>query len=357
MPSPPPAERRPPGRRGGTLARGRRDRDPRHPPGGRLRRERLLRPLLRHLPPQAANTDGTPFTAVRHTPARVDNLRTAGMLTDNPNAYTPRRLGPEQALTCDQNHSYGPEQYAANDGKADRFVENTDSGRCSGHLFGEPGLVMDYYDGNTVTALWNYAQHFSMSDRSFGTTYGPSTPGAVNLVSGRTQGVYSTDPASGTQTPKRTAKPDAYAVVAPDAQGVGTLVNDPEPAYDDCSGKDHTGKSALAALQGRNIGDLLNDKGVSWGWFQGGFRPSTAWDGKPGHYATCSGTTHANVGGAQVIDYVPHHAPFQYYPSTANPHHLPPRRPPPRSGTPGAPTTPTTSPTSTPPCAPDGCRR
>lgn len=277
--------------------------------------------------PQAANTDGTPFTAARHTPAHVDNLRTAGMLTNNPNAYTPRRLGPEQALTCDQNHSYGPEQYAANDGRADRFVENTDSGRCTGHLFGEPGLVMDYYDGNTVTALWNYAQHFSMSDRSFGTTYGPSTPGAVNLVSGRTQGVYSTDPASGTQTPKRTAKPDAYAVVAPDAQGVGTLVNDPEPAYDDCSGKDHTGKSALAALQGRNIGDLLNDKGVSWGWFQGGFRPSTAWDGKPGHYAKCSGTTHANVGGAQVIDYVPHHAPFQYYPSTANPHHLPPASP------------------------------
>ncbi len=28
---------------------------------------------------------------------------------------------------------------------------------------------MGYYDGNTVTALWNYAQHFAMSDNSFGT--------------------------------------------------------------------------------------------------------------------------------------------------------------------------------------------
>ena len=44
-------------------------------------------------------------------------------------------------------------------------------------LFGEPGLVMDYYDGNTVTGLWNYAQHYSMSDNSFDTNYGPSTPG------------------------------------------------------------------------------------------------------------------------------------------------------------------------------------
>ena len=44
------------------------------------------------------------------------------------------------------------------------------------------GDVMNYYDGNTVTALWNYAQHFAMSDNSFGTTFGPSSPGAINLV-------------------------------------------------------------------------------------------------------------------------------------------------------------------------------
>ena len=48
---------------------------------------------------------------------------------------------------------------------------------------------MGYYDGNTVTALWNYAQHFAMSDNSYGTNFGPSTPGAINLVSGQTNGV------------------------------------------------------------------------------------------------------------------------------------------------------------------------
>ena len=41
---------------------------------------------------------------------------------------------------------------------------------------------MGYYDGNTVTALWNYAQHFAMSDNSYSTTFGPSTPGALNLI-------------------------------------------------------------------------------------------------------------------------------------------------------------------------------
>ncbi|MFE4859973.1 phospholipase C [Streptomyces sp. NPDC056670] len=274
--------------------------------------------------PVAANTDGTKFTPDRRTPKDVNTLRNAGLLTKNPNQYLPKRLTPEQAMTCDQNHSYGPEQYAANGGRADLYVQNTDSGKCSGNLFGEPGLVMDYYDGNTVTAMWNYAQHYSLGDNSFSTTYGPSTPGAVNLVSAQTHGVISTDPASGTEHPEQTATPDPYAVVSPDADGVGTLVNDPEPAYDDCSGKDHTSTSPLAALKGRNIGDLLNRQKVTWGWFQGGFRPSTAWDGEQGHYAKCSGTTHTNVGGAAAIDYSPHHAPFQYYASTSNPHHLPP---------------------------------
>ena len=35
------------------------------------------------------------------------------------------------------------------------------------------GLVMGYYDGNTVTALWEYAQNFAMNDNSYGTQFGP----------------------------------------------------------------------------------------------------------------------------------------------------------------------------------------
>jgi phospholipase C len=274
--------------------------------------------------PKAANTDGTKFTAAKGTPKNIDTLAHAGLLEKNPNLYKPGRLASSQAMTCDQNHSYGPEQYAANGGKADKFVENTEVSKCTG-LFGEPGLVMDYYDGNTVTGLWNYAQHYALSDRSFSSGYGPSSPGAVELVSGQTHGIVSTDPKSSTEDPKQTDKPDPATVASPDAQGVGTMINDPDPAFDDCSDKDHTSTSALGQLKGKNIGDLLNAKDVSWGWFQGGFRPSTAWDGKQGSYAKCSGTTHTNVGGASSVDYSPHHAPFQYYKSTANPHHLPPK--------------------------------
>ncbi len=263
--------------------------------------------------PNAANTDGTPFTAAHGTP-KVNGLDKK-LLTDNPNAYNPKRLTHEQALTCDQNHNYGAEQAAFNGGKMDKFVEKTETDKCTGQpvLFGEPGLVMDYYDGNTVTGMWNYAQNYALNDNSFDTNFGPSTPGALNLISGNTHGVQAVDPV--THEPVS----DAYAVQTPDANGVGTMINDPDPAWDDCSGKNHTSKDNLATMHGRNIGDLLNQRRVTWGWFQGGFRPTGSANG----YAVC-GQTHTNVGGNAVVDYSPHHEPFQYYPSTANPKHLAP---------------------------------
>jgi phospholipase C len=263
--------------------------------------------------PKAANTDGTTFTAKRHTP-RVNGL-TRKLLTDNPNQYDPRRLTHEQALTCDQDHTYGKEQLAVDGGKMDKFVENTEKDTCTGQpiLFGEPGLVMDYYDGNTVTGLWNYAQHYAMSDNNWDTVFGPSSPGAVNLVSGNTHGIYAVDPVTHAKVS------DPYVVQSPDANGVGTMINDPDPAFDDCSDNNHTSKNNLGVMTGRNVGDLLNSRKVTWGWFQGGFRPT----GTAGGYAVC-GATHTNIGGIPVVDYSPHHEPFQYYESTANPKHLPP---------------------------------
>jgi phospholipase C len=265
--------------------------------------------------PHATNPSGEPKFVAKHGTPKVAGL-TNNLLTHNPNSANPTRLDPSQAVTCDQNHNYLPEQKAADGGKNDKFVENTNSGDCTSTSTGEyyrPGLVMDYFDGNTVTALWNYAEHFALSDHSFDTTYGPSTPGALNLASGNTHGVTSIDPKTG----KQTSTPDSYTVIDPNAAGVGTDINDPDPAYDDCSNP----ANAHAAMSGKNIGNLLNAKHVTWGWFQGGFAPSTAAAGT----AVC-GTAHASISGASTADYVPHHEPFQYYKSTANPHHLAPSK-------------------------------
>ncbi|MGI8697121.1 MAG: phospholipase C [Mycobacteriales bacterium] len=247
--------------------------------------------------PKAANPAGQPkFVAKAGTPS-VNGL-TPTLLNHNPNSYQPTRLTRGQALTCDQDHNYGAEQKAFDHGLMDEFPENTDSGDCSATYAGEyyrPGLVMDYYDGNTVTGLWNYAQNFAMSDNSYGTTFGPSTPGALNLVSGQTHGATVS---GGTTT----------------SVANGTVIGDPDSTLDGC------GKGTTAQLSGKNVGDLLNAKNITWGWFQGGFAPtSRAADGTP----VC-GTTHANISGAQITDYSAHHEPFQYYKSTANTKHVAP---------------------------------
>ena len=69
-------------------------------------------------------------------------------------------------------------------------------------------------------------------------------------------------------------------------------------------------------MSGLNVGNLMNAKSMTWGWFQGGFTPSSFSAGR----AIC-GTQHANIAQALQNDYVEHHEPFQYYASTANPNH------------------------------------
>jgi phospholipase C len=264
--------------------------------------------------PKAANTSGSPFYAKPGTP-KINGLTTA-LLTHNPNEYNPQRLSPSQALTCDQNHSYAPEQKAEDSGAMDKFFQNTEEDTCTGQPieFGEPGLGMDYYDGNTVTALWNYAQNYAMSDNNYDTDFGPSTPGALNLVSGDDGGGQAVSPTTG----QLAADPGSVGSV--DSHGLGTVYGDIDPAFDDCSDTSHTSTSPVGVLTGENIGDLLNARHVTWGWFQGGFAPTST---NAAGYEVC-GSAHANIGGSEVTDYVPHHDPFQYYASTANPRHLPP---------------------------------
>ncbi len=267
--------------------------------------------------PVALNPQGEPsFFAHAGTPS-VNGLGTlvggqpeGVLLTGNPNAANPAnganavnpfRLDPTQASTCDQDHNYGPEQKAFDQGLMDLFPLNTGVGEstycASQFAYGKgQGLVMGYFDGNTVTALWNYAQNFAMSDNSYGTTFGPSTPGAVNLVAGNT---YPATPSAA--TPK----------VVPNNAGPGTLVGDLDPTGDVCS----TG-SPTVSLGGQNIGDLLNAKGVAWGSFMGGFDLTAT---NPNGTTGCSRSSPASAAnGGPTKDYIPHHAWFQYYASTAN---------------------------------------
>ena len=267
--------------------------------------------------PVALNPAGEPRFEARDDTPSVNGLGTlvegqpvGELLTDNPNANNPAnganainpfRFDRSQASTCDQDHNYGPEQQAFDMGLMDMFPASVGQGSssfCAAQFaYGKgQGLVMGYFDGNTVTAVWNYAQHFALNDNSYGTTFGPSTPGVLNLVSGTTF--------------KATSTPSSPKVVPTNP---GTLVGDLDPAGDVCSG------SPTVLLSGPSIGDLLTAKGVSWGAFMGGFDLTVT---NPNGTTGCSRSSPATpANGGPTADYIPHHAFFQYFASTANPTH------------------------------------
>ena len=172
----------------------------------------------------------------------------------------------------------------------DKFVESSGIVRegC------DPGQVMGYFDGNTVTALWNYVSIWLLMIIFIAPLLAPKLPGHINLISGQTHG--------------------AIPANIENEVSNGTLIGDDDTLFDDCS------NGTKLYMTGKNIGDLLNNKEITWGWFSGGFKPtSTTDDGK----AVC-GSSHVNIIGNNITDYVVHHEPFQYFKSTANPSHLPP---------------------------------
>jgi phospholipase C len=259
--------------------------------------------------PKAANPAGEPkFTAASGTPTA--DVLTASLLNNNPNltnaangtgVSNPFRLDRSQAATADMKHDYTAEQQAYDGGAADLFPKFTGTaGTGASGAFGTTGLVMGYYDGNTVTGLWNYAQHFAMNDNSYSDQYGPSTPGAINLISGQTNGFV-------------LGKSSFLGEFIDDGQGGKTLIGDIDPTGDVCSSTTDFG-----AFSGKNIGDLLNAKGISWGWFEGGFDLTAS---NPDGSTGCDRTHTSNVTNSAKADYIPHHQPFQYYASTANPSH------------------------------------
>jgi phospholipase C len=187
--------------------------------------------------PYAKNSPGEPpFLALPNTPS-INGLSKA-LLNNNSNLVIPFRMNKEDVKTvasCDNNNTYTAIQKSYNGALMDKFVESNGiiSDNCT------PNQVMGYFDGNTVIALWNYAQHFAMSDNFYSTIIGPSLPGHINLISGQTHGV------SPENIEKEVTK--------------GTLIGDLDSLFDDCSNK------TKITMKGKNIGNLLNENEIEWG--------------------------------------------------------------------------------------------
>ena len=262
--------------------------------------------------PNATNSSPTQthFSSLSNTPS-VNGITTGtGLSTNNTNLVNPFHLDRTDSVKvalCDPNHDYTSLQKSYNGGLMDKFVQ---SSGLSSKKDCDPKLVMGYFDGNTVTALWNYAQHFAMSDNFYSSNIDPSLPGHLNLISGQTHGAMPLNVQSNVAN--------------------GTVIGDPDSVYDGCSTK----AKKIAMVQGKNIGDFMNEKDVRWGWFQGGFKPSEkipittnnigSNSSSNNNIKVICGSAHTNIAGKNVTDYVVHHEPFQYYRTTTNPLHLPP---------------------------------
>ena len=204
---------------------------------------------------------------------------------------------------------------------------------------------MDYYDGNTVTALWNYAQHFAMSDNSYGTTFGGTALGHLNIVSGDTGGVdmsnvRQADDLHAERTERRA-----------DARRPGRLLADQQRQsvlgrlLDQGVGGDDRYEHRRRAERRRDLVGLLQGRVPSHDDVRPGDRGnpaderlhsprvrerrrSTSRSRTPPTSGLCNSdhAIGAALGGTGQYgynnDYSHNQEPFQFYASTANPHHL-----------------------------------
>ncbi|MBI1743937.1 acid phosphatase [Candidatus Acetothermia bacterium] len=173
------------------------------------------------------------------------------------------RFVPPDQTTGDLIHRFYQEQYQINGGKMNKFVTWSDNG----------GLVMGYYDG-TQLPLGKLAQQYTLADNFFHAAFGGSflnhfwlicacTPRWPNAPADKVAQLNS----NGVLVKDGTVTPDGYAV------NTSYPINQPHPA-------NITDSTQLLPQQTMpTIGDRLDEKGISWAWYSGGWNDALA--GKP----------------------------------------------------------------------------
>ena len=167
--------------------------------------------------------------------------------------------------TGDMVHRFYQEQLQIDGGQMDRWVAWTDAG----------GLVMGYYDGTNMPE-GQLAQQYTLADNFFHGAFGGSFLNHFFLVC-----------ACAPQWPDAPASivaqlgPDGSLIkdgqVTPDGYAVNTsyTINTPHPAT-------VTDPAMLVPEQSMpTIGDRLNDAGVSWAWYSGGWNDAVAGNPDP----------------------------------------------------------------------------
>ena len=211
--------------------------------------------------------DGKPYDKL--PPVLNTNLRPAQVDArfpqDLPNKpFRAESYAPLSQTTGDAWHRYYQEQMQIDGGKMDRFVAFSDAG----------SLPMSTYDG-APTPLWAYAKNYALLDHFHHAAFGGSFLNHFYLVCACAPR-YENAPADIVAQVDEHGAMVKDGSVTPDGFAVNTMfpLNGPRPA-------NTTDLSKLLPLQTLpTIGDRLDEKGVDWAWYSGGWDGAAA--GKPG---------------------------------------------------------------------------
>jgi len=154
-------------------------------------------------------------------------------------------------------------------------------------------LTMAHEDCTTVPFLWMYAHRFSLYDHIFQAMYGPSTPGNIDLIAGQTgQTQAARHPDEKFQSVFGTGEPvvnDADPEFGPyafpyEAKGLHQLDQTYATVMLSMSGRDASEVKKDADDIKDDISELtrLDQKAISWAWYQEGFGDGEG-DDHPGY--------------------------------------------------------------------------
>lgn len=228
---------------------------------------------------------------------------------------------PHGVITRDLIHSFYNNQLQINGGRNDGFVAWGDSG----------ALVMGYYgDGRANLRLWNVAREFTLCDAFFMGAFGGSFVNHQYLVaatppfypdadkSPAKDRVVKLDPAySDPPRPLLRAGTKASAMdgpvrfvpdsLTPDHRAVNTMLPPYLPTYQadpDKPGMALVTSQTLPPQSHAHIGDRLDEAGVDWAWYAGGWAEAMA-----GRANSASFPSRPN--------FQPHHQPLNYFANLA----------------------------------------
>lgn len=210
-----------------------------------LLQENAMGDLLTFLPPSINTKTQKPYSQI---PSQLSN-----------SPYDLAPYFPMNQITGDAMHRFYQEQYQINGGRMNRFAAWSDSG----------GFALSYYD-LTETAMGKLAKEYVLCDNWFHSCYGGSMCGALWLFTAQMplwpdacKLLIARLSPGGSLIKDGFVSPDGYAI------------NDADPFYPPHRENKHKMRRVPPQTY-LTIGDLLSQKGVSWGWYAQGWNDAVA---------------------------------------------------------------------------------